>query len=64
MICTALGVCKSKEQLKKLRNNGEGCDICKLVVTYLKNMLKDNTTDVSDFEYQVKYSEIHAEEGI
>jgi saposin len=45
MICTALGLCTSKEQLKKLHSNGEACEICTLVATYLKNMLKDDTTD-------------------
>jgi len=53
-LCTSLGLCRETIDIKKTQmsnnqmrhSNGEVCDICTTVITYLKNLLQDNSTEV------------------
>ncbi|XP_068710683.1 prosaposin-like [Montipora capricornis] len=52
IVCTTLGLCASKEHRKALEKqvtlkvgSNETCQICVLVMTYLKNLLADNATE-------------------
>ncbi|XP_031562328.1 prosaposin-like [Actinia tenebrosa] len=65
LICTTLGLCASKEHMSAMMKphrlrigNQETCEICTIVMTYLKSLLKDNATEdeiIADLEKVCNY---------